>query len=51
MIYTAANEVFLNIEEVLKKPATEFLMFINYYIRKQELEKERLEKISRKNGS
>lgn len=50
MIYTAANEIFLNIDEVLKKPASEFLMFINFYIRKQELERERIEKISNRNN-
>ena len=51
MIYTAANEIFLNIDEVLKKPASEFLMYINFYVRKQELERERLEKISNRNDS
>ncbi len=48
MIFTAASEKFLDIDEVLKKPATDFLMYINYYMRKQELEAERLDKISSK---
>jgi hypothetical protein len=48
MIFTAASEKFLEIDEVLKKPASDFLMYINYYMRKQELEAERLEKINNK---
>jgi len=48
MIFTAASEKFLDIDEVLKKPATDFLMYINYYMRKQELEAERIEKINNK---
>jgi hypothetical protein len=49
MIYQAANEKFLDISRVTEKPANEFLMYINYYIRKQELEKERINKINATN--
>jgi hypothetical protein len=48
MIFTAASEKFLDIEEVLKRPASDFLMYVNYYMRKQELEAERIEKINNK---
>lgn len=46
MIFVAASEKFLDIDEVLKKPASDFLMYVNYYMRKQELEAERIQKIS-----
>ena len=46
MIYTAASEKFLDIDEVLKKPASDFLMYVNFYTRKQELENKRIQKIS-----
>lgn len=42
MLYTAANENFLNIEEVTKRPAVEFLNFMNFYKKKSELENERI---------
>ncbi len=48
MIFTAASEKFLDIDEVLKRPASDFLMYVNYYMRKQELEAERIEKINNK---
>jgi hypothetical protein len=46
MIFKAAGEKFLAIDEVLKKPASDFLMYINFYSRKQEIEAERIQKIS-----
>jgi hypothetical protein len=46
MIFAAASEKFLDIDEVLKKPAADFLMYNNFYMRKQELEAERIQKIS-----
>ena len=46
MIFVAASEKFLDIDEVLKRPVSDFLMYVNYYMRKQELEAERIEKIS-----
>lgn len=48
MIFTAANEKFLDIDGVLKKPASDFLMYVNFYTRKQELEAERIQKITNK---
>lgn len=45
MIYTAANEDYSKIPIVLESPALEFLTFVNFYIRKQELNNERIKKI------
>lgn len=45
MIYTAANEDYSKIPIVLESPALEFLTFVNFYIKKQELDNNRIKKI------
>ena len=45
MIYTAANEDYTKIPAVLESPALEFLTFINFYIRKEELNNNRINKL------
>jgi hypothetical protein len=42
MLYVAAKEDFLKIDEVIKKPAIEFLYFMDFYKRKSQLEIERI---------
>jgi len=42
MIYTAANEDYSKMSTVLESPALEFLTFINFYVRKQELNNNRI---------
>lgn len=42
MLYIAANEDFLKIEEVVKQPASAFLYFVNFFKRKQELDNNRI---------
>lgn len=44
MLYAAAKEDYLNIEKVLQTPANEFLTFVNFYIRKSELDANRIRK-------
>jgi hypothetical protein len=42
MLYVAANEQFLKIKEVIVQPAAEFLMFMNFYKRKTQLDAKRI---------
>ena len=42
MLYIAANEDYLKIEEVLQSPAIEFLTFMNFYTRKSQLDAARI---------
>jgi len=42
MIYIAAGEQYTNIRKVLESPALEFLTFINFYVKKQELDNNRI---------
>jgi len=42
MLYQAANEEYLAIDKVLASPAAEFLMFMNFYCRKSELDVKRI---------
>lgn len=45
MLYISAGEEYLEIDRVVNSPASEFLYFMNFYKRKQELEMMRLETI------
>ena len=47
MLYSAASENFLDIDKVLEKDVREFLNHLNYLIRKNELERLRIERASR----
>jgi hypothetical protein len=42
MLYIAAKEDYLKIEEVLQSPAIEFLTFMNFYTRKSQLDAARI---------
>lgn len=42
MLYTAANEEYLKINDVVKSPAEEFLNFMNFYKKKNQLEIEKM---------
>lgn len=42
MLYTAAGEQYLKIEDVVETPALQFFMFMNFYIKKSELEANRI---------
>jgi hypothetical protein len=42
MLYVASGEKFLEIENVTKKPAIEFLYFMDFYSKKSQLEQERI---------
>lgn len=44
MIYTAANEDYTKIPTVLESPALEFLTFVNFYVKKEELNNNRIKK-------
>lgn len=46
MIYTAANEQYLEMARVVESPADEFLCFCNFIKRKNELEIARIKKIN-----
>jgi hypothetical protein len=45
---TAADNKFLEIDNVLKKPALEFLNYLNFYVRQQELSAARLNRMTNK---
>ena len=47
MIYSAANEEYLKMNEVTETLASEFLMYLNFKVRKSELERLRIERASR----
>lgn len=42
MLYTAAHEDYLKIDKVGESPALEFLTFMNFYIRKSQLDIQRI---------
>jgi hypothetical protein len=42
MLYIAAGEDYLKIKDVIQQPAAEFLMFLNFYKRKCELDNIRI---------
>jgi hypothetical protein len=42
MLYVAAGEQYLNISKVIEQKAEEFLMFMNFYKRKTELDTKRI---------
>ena len=42
MLYVAAGERYLEIDEVTKSPALEFLTFMNFFKRKSELDSNRI---------
>ena len=42
MLYTAAHEDYLKIDQVGESPAIEFLAFMNFYIRKCQLDIQRI---------
>jgi hypothetical protein len=42
MLYTAAGEQYLNISKVIEQKAEEFLMFMNFYKRKTDLDNKRI---------
>jgi hypothetical protein len=44
MLYTAAGEQYLKIDDVVKSKASEFLTFMNFYKRKTELDNRRINK-------
>ena len=44
LVFVAANEDYVKINKVLQSNAIEFLMYVNYYIKKQDLEKRRLKR-------
>jgi|Laugrespbdmm15dd_1035085.scaffolds.fasta_scaffold04896_3 hypothetical protein len=44
MLYQAAHEDYLKIEEVGESPAIEFLTFMNFYIRKSQLDIQRIKR-------
>lgn len=44
MLYTAAHEDYLKIDEVGESPAIEFLSFMNFYVRKSQLDIQRIKK-------
>jgi len=44
MLYVAANEEYLKINEVVKTPVIEFLTFINFLQRKNELDMLKLQR-------
>lgn len=46
MLYTAANDDYLKISQVVQSPAIEFLHFVNFFKRKTELEINRIKKQS-----
>lgn len=47
MLYVAAGEQYLKIEEVVKTPAENFLNFMNFYKKKSQLEAERIKNMNR----
>lgn len=42
MLYVAAKEEYLKIDQVVKTPAVEFLTFMNFYTRKTKLDNDRI---------
>jgi hypothetical protein len=50
MLYIAAKEDYTKINTVLTSPAEEFLQFINFYLRKTQLDNERIKKINNGNN-
>jgi len=44
MLFVASNENYLLINAVTESPALEFLTFINFYIRKTELDNQKIAK-------
>ncbi len=49
MLYSAANEDFLKIDEVTKTKAVSFLTYVNFLKRKNELEANRINRLHQKN--
>jgi hypothetical protein len=49
MIFSASNEQYLKIKEVVKTPIDEFLTFVNFLQRKNELDASRIRKNRKKN--
>lgn len=49
MLYIAAKEDFLKISEVTKQPVLEFLTFMNFYVKKTELDAKRIQRATKNN--